>query len=81
VEILRFVVSRYKVFQSNLYITPILEIISKKVKTSPILGTLLSFIFHLISKLAANIGKVAFFEPLTKTSQVKSLEVFILYIP
>jgi hypothetical protein len=54
--------------------------ISRNVKTSQIFGTLLSFIFHLTSSVAAKTGSAAFLEPLILTIHFKSLEVFILYI-
>jgi hypothetical protein len=66
-EFLSFVVSRKRVLLSKLYSTPKSLKISRKVFTSPIIGTFLRVIFHFISKLAASIGRTAFLLPLIFT--------------
>ncbi|MDF1682866.1 MAG: hypothetical protein P1U46_04060 [Patescibacteria group bacterium] len=66
-----------RLFHSQKYLTQIHSKISKKVSTSPILGTLFSFIFPFIKRDAQIIGNTAFFDQLIFTVQYRPFFQFI----
>gem|GEM_PF-2461753 len=74
-----FVESILSVFQINSTCTLRLFIISRKVKTSPIFGTLLSVALP-TNRLAAIMGKLAFFDQLISTVQLICCHHFIFNI-
>lgn len=64
----RFEGSICTVLSSNFVVAPRDSIICRKLCTSEMSGTLLRVVFSFVKRVAARIGRVAFFEPLTVTS-------------